>query len=558
MNGAELFVSCLQEAGVRIIYGVPGEENTHLMMALQASDIRFVLTRHEQAAAFMASVYGRLTGKPAGCLSTLGPGATNLLTGVADATLDYVPLIAITAQAGRARMSLSESHQVIDLEALFRPVTKSSHMLMSAEAMPGIVAEAVRQACAARPGAVHLSLPEDLAAADVSAKPIAMPDPVAPLPAPSAVLEAIRVLREAKRPVLIAGNGVIRSKAADTVRYLAETLNIPVVTSFMAAGVLPKENPLNAFTLGQPFVDYIDAALADADLLVTVGFDPIEYPPAKLTDKGRIPVITLVEQPGAIDVGWTVKAEIVGGLAAAMKALVAGLSGHVWEVSKPMTQAREKMLAMLAKQVTAPDDTAFRAEDVLSVVEAQLDPADIILSGVGTHKMKVARSLIPKRAGQMIVANGLAGMGLALPGAIAAADLAPDGHVLAICGDGDFLMNVQDMETATRLGHPLTVMIWEDGGYGLIEAKQDDDVGTHTALGFSNPDWGELASAFGWQHCPVTRFDALGAALAQARQSDTPTLLTLQIRYQDPLRDRAEIAPESAGSSEPFRTVGVD
>ena len=545
MTGAELFVRCLHDAGVRVVYGVPGEENTNLMLALQASDIRFVLTRHEQAAAFMASVYGRLTGKPAGCLSTLGPGATNLLTGVADATLDYAPLIAITAQAGRLRMSLSESHQVIDLEALFRPVTKSSHMLMSADAVPGIVAEAVRLACAPRPGAVHLSLPEDLARADVSGTPVSRPDLVAPLPAPSAVLEAIRVLREAERPVLVVGNGVIRSKTDQTVRTLAETLNIPVVTSFMATGVLPKDHALNMFTLGQPFVDHVDRALADADLLVSIGFDPVEYPPAKLTDDGRIPVITLVEQPGAADVGWDVKAEIVGALSAGVKALMAGLTGYVWKVPETMCMARATMLETLSTRTTLADDTLFRAEDVLSVVEDQLDPNDIVLSGVGTHKMKVVRSLIPKRAGQMIVANGLAGMGLALPGAIAAADLELGDHVLAICGDGDFLMNVQDMETAARLGVRMTVMVWEDGGYGLIEAKQEDDAGTHTELGFTNPKWADLASAFGWQHLPVDRFDRLRDALCSARRSNKPTLLTLKIRYDDPLRDRTEIPSKS-------------
>ncbi|WP_224823217.1 acetolactate synthase large subunit [Cognatishimia sp. MH4019] len=552
MTGAELLVRCLSEAGIDVIYGVPGEENTDLMLALEASDIRFVLTRHEQAAAFMASVYGRLTGRPAGCLSTLGPGATNLLTGVADATLDFVPLVAITAQANRERMALSESHQVIDLEALFRPVTKVSQTLMTAQAIPGVVAEALRQACAPRPGAVHLSLPEDVAAAEVTASPLNVPETTPPLPAPGAVLEAIRVLRQAERPVLMVGNGVIRAGVSSTVQYLAEALNIPVVTSFMAAGVLPKEHGLNMFTLGQPFVDHIDRAVAQSDLIVAIGFDPIEYPPTKLTNNGTIPVITLSEQPGAADVGWPLKAEIVGGLAASMKAIAAGLTGHVWKVSAEMTTARDKMLEMLAKTSTEAEDNSFRAEDVLSVVESNLNATDVILSGVGTHKMKVARSLIPKRPGQMIIANGLAGMGLALPGAIAAAELTPEGHVLAICGDGDFLMNVQDMETAARLGHPLTVMVWEDGGYGLIEAKQEDDTDTHTALGFSNPDWGHLAKAFGWQHMPVAQFKDLDGALKTAKAADGPTLLTLCISYSEPLRDRVEMpggsAKESGGS----------
>ncbi|MCF6445849.1 acetolactate synthase large subunit [Nereida sp. MMG025] len=540
-TGAQLFIGCLETAGIDTIYGVPGEENTDVMLAIEASDIRFVLTRHEQAAAFMASVYGRLTGRPAACLSTLGPGATNLLTGVADATLDFAPLVAITAQADRSRAFLSESHQVIDLEALFQPVTKASHTLTNASAMAGVIAQAVRLTTAPRPGAVHLSLPEDLAKQTVNHTPLPQPDTPDPLPAPQAVLAAIAQIKQASRPLIMAGNGVIRANASDMLTYLAESLNIPVATSFMASGILPKDHPLNLFCVGQPFRDHIDTALEDADLIIAIGFDPIEYPPQALTDGGRIPVVALNAAPLGADVGWSLGAEIIGGLGASLKAIAAGLDGHEWDLAPAAKQARAAMLDDLTTSRTNTDDTTFYAEDILRTVETTLTAQDTVFSGVGTHKMKVARSLIPKRAGQIIIANGLAGMGLALPGAIAAADLLrdKDGHVLAICGDGDVMMNIQDMETATRLGTPLTVMVWEDGGYGLIKAKQEDEADTHTPLAFGNPDWADLARAFAWHHLPVTRFGDLSDALANARAHDGPVLMTLQVRYDDPLRDRA-------------------
>ncbi|NSX54004.1 acetolactate synthase large subunit [Parasulfitobacter algicola] len=536
MTGAELFVKCLQAAGIEVIYGIPGEENTDLMLAIDQSDIRFVLVRHEQAAAFMASVYGRMTGKPAGCLATLGPGATNLVTGVADATLDFVPLVAISAQGEVGRMQMSESHQVIDLDALFKPITKMSQTILNTQSIPGTVAEAVRVACAERPGAVHLSLPVDVAGTDVDASPITVTFPKMGLPDPKAVLAAAQLLRGSSQPIVVAGAGVVRAQAHDQLQYFAESLKLPVATSFMGKGLLPADHELNIFSLGQPYEDHIDTALGSADLIIAIGFDPIEYSPSKLTNGGRVPVLHLAETPAAIDVGWAISCDVTGSLSATLKGLVAALSGHQWDLWSEVADVQNRMRSDRATCLTASDADVMRAEDVLAVVEQQLETDDWIISGVGTHKLKVARNLAPKRAGQVIIANGLAGMGLALPGVIAAADLQDTGHVMAICGDGDFMMNVQDMETAARLDLPVTVMVWEDKGYGLIKAKQEADADTHTELSFENPDWGYLAKAFGWQHIPVDQFSQLEGILKDAKAATGPVLITLAIDYGNDLQ----------------------
>ncbi|TMM50606.1 acetolactate synthase large subunit [Sulfitobacter sabulilitoris] len=535
-TGAKLLVDSLAAAGIDTIFGVPGEENTAVMQALEDSGITFILTRHEQAAAFMASVHGRLTGRPAGCLSTLGPGATNLVTGVADAHLDGAPLVAITGQGARARLSKSQSHQVIDLGALFAPVTKRSQTIMTADELPGAVAEAVRLSLQPRPGAVHLSLPEDLANEQMTGRPVRPHDRFDLLPDPASVVAACDALNDAKAPIIVAGAGVIRSDAARQVRDLAEKLNIPVVTSFMAKGILPADHPLCLFSVGQPFDDHIDDALKAADLVIAIGFDPIEYSPENLHLDDSTQVIHVADVPAASDVGWNVVQDVQGSVSASLRGIVAGAAGRCFDDQPAMIMVRDALRAERDTVETDANDSVSRPEDILSRVEAQLDATDTVLSGVGLHKMKVARSLAAKRPGQIVIANGLAGMGMALPGAIAAARLPDAGHVLAICGDGDVLMNVQDMETARRLGLKMTVMVWVDGGYGLIEAKQQDETGHHTDLKFCNVDWSSLAKAFDWDHIAVDTFGALDSALSRARDAEKPVLMTLAVDYHERLR----------------------
>jgi len=536
MTGAELFVACLEEAGLDTIYGLPGEENTELMLALKGSSIRFVLTRHEQSAAFMASVYGRLTGRPAGCLATLGPGATNLVTGVADATLDYVPLVAITGQGSTARTALSESHQVIDLTALFASVTKQSKTLMSAAQIPGAVAEAVRIAKAPRPGAVHLSLPEDVAAQETDSAPRAVPELMQPMASPEAIQSAVAALSAAERPVILAGAGVLRTGAERELAGFAEAHDLPLITSFMGNGLLPISHRLSLGTAGQPFEDHADRALKSADYVLAIGFDPIEMSPGKLAE-GRLPrVVHIAEVPAAADVAWELAADVVGDLKTTLQAMSGAMGTRRWGMFTAAETAQRDLRAERNRAHSSPEADRFLPEDILSVVEDVLSPDDTVLSGVGTHKLKVARHLAAKRPGQLIIANGLAGMGIALPGAMAAAELRPQGRAMAIVGDGEFLMNVQDMETAARLKTPLTVLLWEDGGYGLIEEKQESDAGDHTDLSFGNPDWADLCRAFGWRHMPVKAFKDLAPALKSSERVDGPVLVSLKVDYSQGLK----------------------
>ncbi|WP_227272107.1 acetolactate synthase large subunit [Roseobacter weihaiensis] len=540
-NVAELIVKALEQAGVTTAYGVPGEENTELMLALEASSLKVVLTRHEQAAAFMACVQARITGRPALCFATLGPGATNLVTGVADATLDYAPMIVLTGQGARARIGKAESHQVLNLQKLFEPVTKLSRTLMHPEEVSSTLAEALRVATEPRPGAVHLSLPEDLAAEETDQQPVKAPQQARATVMPQALAAAVELLKDAKHPLLVAGAGVLRGKAAPAMRAFAEAARLPMATTFMAKGILPADHPLHLHCVGQPFNDHIDDLIPTRDLIVAVGFDPVELAPAAITDGGRIPVLHLSDVPAALEHDWNVTCDAPGDIARTLRGLTAGLRGQRW----PEDAAVAALCARIAQQRRSahPGTDGIHPADALRAVEAVLSNDTLVLSGVGTHKMEVARYLAARKPGQIIIPNGLAGMGLALPGAIAAADLGHHSRVFAICGDGEFLMNLQEMETAHRLGLSLTVVVWEDGGYGLIRAKQEADTGQHTDLAFETPDWDHLAKSFGWSHHRVSDPEALQAVLED--HTIGLHLVTLPINYaqalerDDAFRDKA-------------------
>lgn len=523
-TAAELLVGCLEANGVTCAFGVPGEETTDLIAAIDKSGIRFVLCRHEQSAAFMASVHGRLTGNPAICLSTLGPGATNLVTGVADAMLDHVPLIAITGQGARSRLG-RESHQIIDLEALFAPVTKLSRTLMVADEIPQVVAEAVRLSKINKPGAVHLSLPEDLAEMPTHAEPFVAPPPAEVRPAADAVIRSARLLANAKRPLIVAGHGIIRAGVADRVRALAESLSAPVVTTFKAKGVLPPGHPLSLHSVGQPERELASEAFDLSDLIIAIGFDPVEYPVSNVSVGGKTPVLEISDVASTVDVDWPVKAALTGGLTHCIDVLTKATAKR--PAQRWFKDLQRRIDASLAGESTAMDAASIAPSDICRAISETLRESDILLSGVGLHKLWVARNVQARRAGQIIIPNGLAGMGLALPGAIEAARLLDEGRVIAVCGDGDFLMNVQEMETAARLCAPVTVLIWEDGGYGLIDEKQPGS----RAFSFGNPDWESLARSFGWVYHDIQSHGRLAPALLAAADVAVPTLLRVSVDY---------------------------
>jgi acetolactate synthase I/II/III large subunit len=535
MNAAELFVQCLENEGVTRVFGVPGEENAALMMALDASkSIEFVLTRHEQGAAFMAEVHGRLTGEPGVCLGTLGPGAANLVTGVADANMDRAPLIAITGQAGTERWH-KESHQAMDVVGMFKPITKWASTILSPHNVPEVVHKAFKLAAAEKPGACHIELPEDVAdAAADDLDPIIKSRPTRPVPDRDVIFDALQVIRAAKSPVILAGNGVIRQGASAELTKFAEMTGIGVINTFMAKGAIRQDSMSSLYTIGLAAKDMVFRAIHESDLVITVGYDMVEYPPKVWNAERDKKIIHLDFVPAEVDENYRVEVEVIGDLPHALLMLNDGVHDNPFTIDQTRQHAiRHQMMEDFATYEN--DDTTgpMRPQKVLADVRKALGPNDVLLSDVGAHKMWVARQFQCYEPNTCLIPNGFASMGFALPGLISAAMVAPDRKVMAIAGDGGFLMNVQEMETARRLDSDITVMVWEDGGYGLIEWKQDNTYGSHTDLSFGNPKWGMLAESFGWNFDYVDESTKLLGVIESALDTLGPSLIVVPIDYRE-------------------------
>lgn len=534
MKASDLLVRCLEKEGITHIFGVPGEENADFMMSLRSSSIRFVLTRHEQGAAFMAEVYGRLTGNPAVCLGTLGPGATNLITGVADANMDRAPMLVITGQGATSRQH-KESHQIMDVVEMYRPVTKWAISIRHPDSIPEIVRKAVRLSRTDKPGAVHIELPEDVAKRDSAAEPMLPRRFHRPEPQAKDVDLAYALLLGAKRPVIIAGNGTVRRGASQALRRLCYATGIGVLTTFMGKGSVARDADYNLFTIGLQQKDYASHAVDEADVVITIGYDLVEYPPRLWNAGGRKAVIDIDVLPAEIDADYHPQIELIGEIERSLTALAERFeraAAPSYDLSR-QRHWRERMLEDLAACKDDDTEGTIRPQKALWDVRAALQPSDILLSGVGAHKMWIARYYHCDEPNTCIIPNGFCSMGLPLPGSIAAHLVHPDRKIFAIAGDGDFLMNVQEMETARRLDADITVMVWEDGGYGLIAWKQDNEFGAHTDLSFGNPDWLDLAKAFGWHGQHVTRSRDLAPAIRAALDHKGPSLIVIPIDYRE-------------------------
>lgn len=534
MKASDLFVRCLEAEGVKEIFGVPGEENADLMISLEDSPIEFVLTRHEQGAAFMAEVHGRLTGEPGVCLGTLGPGATNLITGVADANMDRAPLIVITGQADRERQH-KESHQAMDVVGMMRPVTRWSQSLIHPDSIPEVVRKAFKIATTEKPGACHIELPEDIAAAEASTRPIQPERVRRPVPADKIVDRAFEAIRGARNPIILAGNGTIRKRASAQLRRFAQRSGIGVVSTFMAKGCVDMDDPRSLFTIGLQSRDLVACAVDAADLVITVGYDMVEYPPKLWNPGGGKRIVHLDFLPAEVDEHYRVEVEVVGDLAHALWMLNERLDGD------PGTRFDTAEQQSVRADMTA-DFEAHKDDDTVGTIRPQkalwdarqvMGPEDVLLSDVGAHKMWIARYYQCHEPNTCLIPNGFCSMGFALPGAIAASRVYPDRRILAICGDAGFLMNVQEMETAKRLGSRLVAMVWEDHAYGLIAWKQQGTFGRHTDLSFGNPDWVALAHAFGWHGHRVEKSRELRETLVRAFDEDGPSLVVIPIDYRE-------------------------
>ncbi len=535
MKASDLFVKCLEEEGIEYIFGVPGEENADFMMSLEASGrIRFVLCRHEQGAAFMAEIYGRLTGEPAGCLGTLGPGATNLITGVADANMDRAPMLVLTGQGASTRLH-KESHQVMDVVHMFEPVTKWAVQVIHPNNIPEIVRKAVRLARTEKPGAVHIELPEDIAELETSATPMIPRRFRRPVPADKIVNQAFDLIKNAKRPVILAGNGAIRKRAAKQLRIFCEKTGIGVASTFMAKGCVDMDAPYCLYTVGLQAKDVVSCAIDAADVVVTLGYDMVEYHPMLWNDAKDKRIVHLDFLPAEIDEHYHPEVEVVGDLAHALWMLnerVDAMGGLKFDLPNQAAARRDMALEL---EHYKDDDTEglIRPQKVLWDARKVMGPNDVLLSDVGAHKMWIARHYQCHEPNTCLIPNGFCSMGFALPGAVAAALVHPDRRILAICGDAGFLMNVQEMETARRLNLNFTVMVWEDHGYGLIKWKQDNHFGRHTELDFGNPDWMKLADAFGWNGHHITRSRDVAETLEASFAEPGPSLVVVPIDYRE-------------------------
>ena len=535
MKASDLFVQCLEEEGITHIFGVPGEENADFIMSLEASKkIRFILTRHEQGAAFMAEVYGRLTGTPAGCLGTLGPGAANLITGVADANMDRAPILVLTGQGATTRQH-KESHQIMDVVAMYRPVTKWSVSVIHPHTLPEIVRKAVRLSRAEKPGAVLIELPEDIAKMETDAAPMTPRRFRRPEPDAVAIQEAAQKLAEAKTPIIIAGNGTIRRRASRELRKLCAETGIGVMSSFMGKGAVDKDAPYCLFTIGLGQKDIPSLAIDDSDLVLAIGYDLVEYPPKLWNPNSNKEILHIDFLPAEIDEHYHPQTELIGDIALSLRKLMAAMRGEKRASYNLAGQAkiRERMIADFAEYADDDTEGAIRPQKALHDARQALDMDDILISGVGAHKMWIARYYHCHQPNTCLIPNGFCSMGMPLPGAIAAHMVHPDRKILGIAGDGDFLMNVQEMETARRLNADITIMVWEDKQYGLIAWKQEGHFGKHTDLSFGNPDWLDLAKSFGWRGSYVSRSRDLLPSLEAALAHQGPSLLVIPIDYRE-------------------------
>lgn len=533
LNTAELLVKCLENEGVEYIFGLPGEENLDVLEALKNSSIKFITTRHEQGAAFMADVYGRLTGKAGVCLSTLGPGATNLMTGVADANLDGAPLVAITGQVGTDRMHI-ESHQYLDLVAMFAPVTKWNKQIVRPGITPEVVRRAFKTAQSEKPGAVHIDLPENIAAMAADGSPLPLDSQEKVYASYRTLNMAAAVISKAKNPLILAGNGAIRANASEALTEFATALNIPVANTFMGKGVIPYTHPLALWAVGLQQRDLISCAFDRSDLIIAVGYDLIEYSPKKWNPEGKLPIIHIGMTPAEIDSSYAPVVEVVGDITDSLIDILKRADRQ----NKPTPVTAGLKTEIRADYETYANDTGFpiKPQKLIYDLRQVMGPEDIAICDVGAHKMWMARHYHSDCPNTCIISNGFAAMGIAIPGAIAAKLVYPDKRVVAVTGDGGFMMNCQELETALRVGTPFVTLIFNDGGYGLIEWKQLNYFGTSSFIKFGNPDFVKFAESMGLKGYRVESTQDLIPTLEDAFRQDVPTVIDVPVDYGENLR----------------------
>ena len=534
---AEVLVKCLENEGVKYVFGIPGEENLDMMNALEKSDIRVIVVRHEQGAAFMADMYGRLTGKAGVCFSTLGPGATNLITGTADANSDGAPLIAITGQVGTERMHLT-SHQYLDLVELFAPITKRSKQIVNPNSVNEIVRIAFKYAESEKPGACHVDLPTNVAKLPVSsgiaAQPLKKPERDKEYASFSSIDQAAAMIFKAKHPVILVGHSAVRNHAGEALTSFADVLKIPVVNTMMAKGIIPMDDKYSLWTIGIPQKDYVNQLFDRADVVIVIGYDIVECAPAKWGAQENMTIVHIDSAPADVNKRYQPAVEVVG-----------DISESLYEILRCAHRTGEPEFALALRQTMVAEHEAMAADDscpmkparILADVRKVMGRDDIVVSDVGAHKMWIARHYDCYEPNTCLISNGFASMGFSIPGAFAAKLLYPEKKVLAVCGDGGFMMNSQELETAVREHVPFVTLIWEDSSYGLIKWKEQEQFGgEHCYVDFSNPDFKLLAEAMRCKGYRVEKAEELIPTLEEAFKQDVPSVIVVPVDYSENMK----------------------
>src|SRR2546423_204650 len=544
-KASDLFVECLEAEGVKYVFGIPGEETLDLNESLQDSSITFVPVRHEQGGEYMADMYGRLTQRAGVCLGTLGPGATNLVTGVADAFLDRSPLVALTGQADLLRMH-KESHQHIDVVNMLAPVVKWNTRLNGTSVIPEVVRKAFKVAQEQKPGPTHIELPEDVMGEPVTAEPLPAGAPRRRLePGAQELLRATAIIQAAEHPIVLAGNGVSRTGAAAALREFARATGIGVAETFMGKGCLDYEDPHALGTVGLQSRDYALAGFEDADVVITVGYDLVEHSPSNWNPNRSKRIVCIDTVPPEVDEHFITAVDLVGDL----YHILTRLTEELRHAPRTVHGSRLDDI-VLGRFEAAKDDDAFPMQPPRALWEIRqaLGRHDLLISDVGLHKLWIARMFPAHEPNTVLIANGLAGMGIALPTAIAAKLVHPGRRVVTVNGDGGFLMNVQELETAVRLKTPIVNVIWENSQFGSIVWKQDKKFGRHFGTDFTNPDFVKLAESFGMAAWRIESVEQFGERLGQALSLDVPSVIVLPIDYSIDVAISEELGAETVAT----------
>ncbi|HYY90530.1 MAG TPA: acetolactate synthase large subunit [Candidatus Dormibacteraeota bacterium] len=528
VKGSDLVVECLENEDVEFVFQVPGEETLALTDSLgRSKKIKLITVRHEQAAAFMAGVYGRLTGRPGVCSATLGPGATNLVTGIADANVDRAPLVALTGQAALEHFH-KEYHQYVDVVSILRPVTKWNTRLYKADTIPEAITKAFRTAEAEKPGSCHLEIPEDIADQTSHAKPIPrIVGPEQPRPTTSQIEQAAQLLNKSKSPLILAGNGIIRAKATGPFRRFLVHARIPVAHTFMGKGALPDDDLLSLYAIGLPSEEIVNKAFELADLIMAIGYDLVEYAPSTWNPHNDKTIVHVDSTNAEIDMNYQPSVQLVGHIGETLSILTNQVRARSTNFAKSV---RDSIVAEASGR-SQDESHPLKPQRILHDLRQAMKLDDILVSDVGDHKLWISRLFPTYEPNTVLVSNGYASMGIGVPGAIAAKLVNPSRRVVAACGDGGFLMTAHEIETSHRLGLDIVVLIFHDNAYGSIKRKELTKFGRTAGVEFGNPDFVKLAEAFGVQGHRILKASELLPTLESSLDSRKTSIIDVPVDY---------------------------